>query len=102
MAVHCWKLGEQSRSRVDVVVDSTGLKVFGEGEWKMREAWQTKRRFWRKLRLAINPDTHEIVAETMTENSCDDAGLNGSCFLASAVTESKRLTGAMGASESLC
>ena len=59
---------------IDVVVDSTGLKVFGEGEWKMRKHGKTKRRTWRKLHLAINPDTHEIVAETMTENSCDDAG----------------------------
>lgn len=59
---------------IDVVVDSTGLKVFGEGEWKMRKHGKTKRRTWRKLHLAVNPDTHEIVAETMTENSCDDAG----------------------------
>jgi Transposase DDE domain len=59
---------------IDVVVDSTGLKVFGEGEWKMRKHGKTKRRMWRKVHLAINPDTHEIEAETMTENSCDDAG----------------------------
>jgi hypothetical protein len=59
---------------IDVVLDSTGLKVFGEGEWKMRKHGKTKRRTWRKLHLAINPDTQEIVAETMTENSCDDAG----------------------------
>jgi hypothetical protein len=59
---------------IDVVVDSTGLKVFGEGEWKMRKHGKSKRRVWRKLHLAINPDTHEIEAETMTENSCDDAG----------------------------
>jgi hypothetical protein len=59
---------------IDVVVDSTGLKVFGEGEWKMRKHGKTKRRTWRKVHLAINPGTHEIEAETMTENSCDDAG----------------------------
>jgi hypothetical protein len=59
--------------RIDVVVDSTGLKVFGEGEWKMRKHGKTKRRTWRKLHLAVNPDTHEIEAETLTENSCDDA-----------------------------
>lgn len=59
--------------RIDVVVDSTGLKVFGEGEWKMRTHGKSKRRTWRKLHLAVNPDTHEIVAETLTENSCDDA-----------------------------
>jgi hypothetical protein len=59
--------------RIDVVVDSTGLKVFGEGEWKMRKHGKSKRRTWRKLHLAVNPDTHEIEAETLTENSCDDA-----------------------------
>lgn len=61
------------RGRIDVVVDSTGLKVFGEGEWKMRKHGKGKRRTWRKLHLAVNPDTHEIEAETLTENSCDDA-----------------------------
>jgi hypothetical protein len=59
--------------KIDVVVDSTGLKVFGEGEWKMRKHGKSKRRTWRKLHLAVNPDTHEIEAETLTENSCDDA-----------------------------
>jgi hypothetical protein len=58
---------------IDVVVDSTGLKVFGEGEWKMRKHGKSKRRTWRKLHLAVNPATQEIVAETLTENSCDDA-----------------------------
>ena len=50
---------------IDVVVDSTGLK--------MRKHGKSKRRTWRKLHLAVNPDTQEIVAETLTENSCDDA-----------------------------
>jgi hypothetical protein len=61
------------RGRIDVVVDSTGLKVFGEGEWKMRKHGKSKRRTWRKLHLAVNPATHEIEAETLTENGCDDA-----------------------------
>jgi hypothetical protein len=58
---------------IDVVVDSTGLKVFGEGEWKVRQHGPGKRRTWRKLHLAVNPDTQEIEAETLTENTCDDA-----------------------------
>jgi hypothetical protein len=62
------------KGAIDVVVDSTGLKVFGEGEWKMRTHGKSKRRTWRKLHLAINPQTQEIVAETLTENSADDAG----------------------------
>jgi hypothetical protein len=62
------------KGAIDVVVDSTGLKVFGEGEWKMRAHGKSKRRTWRKLHLSVNPATHEIEAETLTENSCDDAG----------------------------
>jgi hypothetical protein len=58
---------------IDVVVDSTGLKVFGEGEWKMRAHGKSKRRTWRKLHLTINPDTQEIEAEVLTENSGHDA-----------------------------
>jgi hypothetical protein len=61
------------RGAIDVVVDSTGLKVYGEGEWKMRKYGKTKRRTWRKLHLAVNPDTQEIEAETLTENSSHDA-----------------------------
>jgi len=61
------------RGPIDVVVDSTGLKVFGEGEWKTRKHGVGKRRTWRKLHLAINPQTQEIVAEVLTENSGHDA-----------------------------
>lgn len=58
---------------VDVVLDSTGLKVFGEGEWKVRQHGPSKRRTWRKLHLAIDPDTQEIVAEVLTTNAGHDA-----------------------------
>jgi hypothetical protein len=58
---------------IDVVVDSTGLKVFGEGEWKMRTHGKAKRRTWRKLHLAVNAATQEIEAEVLTENSGHDA-----------------------------
>jgi IS5 family transposase len=62
-----------SQGPIDVVVDSTGLKVFGEGEWKMRQHGKTKRRTWRKLHLVINPQTQTIEAEVLTENSGHDA-----------------------------
>jgi hypothetical protein len=61
------------RGPIDVVVDSTGLKVYGEGEWKMRKHGKGKRRTWRKLHLAVNPATGEIEAEALTENSGHDA-----------------------------
>jgi Transposase DDE domain len=58
---------------IDVVVDSTGLKVFGAGEWRS-EAYRTpKRRTWRKLHLSINGATQEIVAEVLTSKRSDDA-----------------------------
>lgn len=58
---------------IDVVVDSTGLKVFGEGEWKTRQHGVGKRRTWRKLHLAVDPATHAIVAHVLTENHQHDA-----------------------------
>lgn len=58
---------------LDVVVDSTGLKVYGEGEWKVRQHGVGKRRTWRKLHLAVNPATHEIVAQVLTDHGVHDA-----------------------------
>jgi len=61
------------RGPIEILVDSTGMKVFGEGEWKMRTHGKSKRRTWRKVHLTVDPDTHEIVAEVLTENSGHDA-----------------------------
>lgn len=61
------------RGRIDIVLDGTGLKVFGEGEWKVRQHGPSKRRTWRKLHLAVDPDTQEIVAEVLTTNAGHDA-----------------------------
>lgn len=56
-----------------IVIDSTGLKLYGEGEWKMRQHGKSKRRTWRKLHLALDVDTGEITATVLTDNSIDDA-----------------------------
>ena len=58
---------------VDVVVDSTGLKVFGEGEWKVRQHGVGKRRDWRKVHFAVDPDSHAILADLMTDSRTHDA-----------------------------
>ena len=58
---------------IHVVVDSSGLKVYGEGEWKVRQHGWSVRRTWRKLHLGVNEATGEIIAQTSTENSVDDA-----------------------------
>ena len=54
-----------------LVVDSTGLKLFGQGEWN-EERYGRHRRSWRKLHLPIDVDTGEIVANALTENDADD------------------------------
>ncbi len=56
-----------------IVVDSTGLKVYGEGEWKVRQHGYSKRRTWRKLHLSVDENTHEIQALVLTEVRIDDA-----------------------------
>ena len=56
----------------DIVIDSTGLKVYGEGEWKVRQHGVSKRRTWRKLHLGVCPETHTIIMESLTTNAVSD------------------------------
>jgi hypothetical protein len=60
------------RKITDLVIDSTGLKVYGEGEWKARQHGYSKRRTWRKLHLAICPDSNEILFVKLTDNKTPD------------------------------
>ena len=62
----------QGRKVVDLVVDATGLKAFGEGEWKVKQHGASGPRMWRKLHLAVDPTSHQIVAEVLTPSSCSD------------------------------
>lgn len=56
-----------------IVVDSTGVKIYGEGEWKVRQYGWTKRRTWRKLHIAVDEASKEILVAAVTKNSVDDA-----------------------------
>jgi hypothetical protein len=56
----------------DIVIDSTGLKVFGEGEWKVRQHGKSKRRTWRKIHLGVCADSQEIVMSMLTDNAMSD------------------------------
>jgi hypothetical protein len=55
-----------------VLVDATGLKVYGEGEWKVRIHGIGKRRTWRKLHIAMNAETEEILAWVATSSNVSD------------------------------
>ena len=65
----------KSKGKVFLVVDTTGLKVYGEGEWKVRKYGWSKRRTWRKWHLAVNEQTQEIEAEVLTDNAKDDTAV---------------------------
>jgi hypothetical protein len=56
-----------------LLIDSTGLKLFGKGEWAS-EKYGRARRSWRKLHLAVDADTGEIVASVLTSKEAGDAG----------------------------
>jgi len=65
-------LPKKRNGSLNIVLDSTGLKIYGEGEWKVRKHGYSKRRTWRKLHLGGNPETGEIVTVVLTENSISD------------------------------
>jgi Transposase DDE domain len=56
-----------------LVVDSTGIKVYGEGEWKVRQHGVGKRRTWRKLHFCTDEATLEIVSVVASTNDLSDA-----------------------------
>ena len=67
------RLPRHSRNQpLHVVVDSTGVKVFGEGEWKVRQHGYTRRRTWRKLHLGVDEASGQIVAVVLATNNFTD------------------------------
>jgi hypothetical protein len=56
-------------------IDSTGLKVYGEGEWKVRKHGWSKHRTWRKLHICVDLITQEILSVELTGNDQDDASI---------------------------
>jgi hypothetical protein len=66
-------LPKRATGPLHLVLDSTGLKVYGEGEWKVRQHGYSQRRTWLKLHLAIDPQTQEIEAAVVSEPGVTDA-----------------------------
>lgn len=58
---------------VHVVVDSTGIKVYGEGEWKTRQHGVSQRRTWLKLHLSVDEASGEILSATVMGNDVHDS-----------------------------
>ena len=55
-----------------LLVDSTGLKLCGAGEWLVEKHGTRTRRSWRKLHLGVDADTGQIVASALTTHDVDD------------------------------
>src|SRR5215210_3065977 len=67
----------QRSGPVHVVIDATGLKVYGAGEWLAETHGGRGRRSWCKLHLAVDPDSGEILASALTTTEEGDAALVG-------------------------
>lgn len=65
----------KSGEKINIVLDATGLKVYGEGEWKVRQHGYSKHRTWRKLHIGIDPQTGLIHTQELALNSQDDSSL---------------------------
>jgi hypothetical protein len=60
-----------------LLVDSTGLKLCGPGEWLIEKHSTRVRRSWRKLHIGVDADTGRIVASELTTNDVDDGSQVG-------------------------
>lgn len=65
--------GRARPGTVDIVFDSTGLKVYGEGEWKVRTHGVGKRRTWKKWHVGIDRSTQEILVSELTSKDAGDS-----------------------------
>jgi hypothetical protein len=57
---------------IHLLVDSTGLKLCGAGEWLIEKHGTKTRRSWRKLHVGMDADTGQIVAAALTTKEVDD------------------------------
>jgi Transposase DDE domain len=60
-----------------LLVDSTGMKLCGAGEWLVEKHGTSKRRSWRKMHLAVDANTGQIVAAELTDKDADDGSQVG-------------------------
>lgn len=86
-------------ARIHVAADSTGLKVYGEGEWKVRQHGYSKRRTWRKMHVCTDPDTTEALAVVLTGNEVHGSEVVGDML--GQVPETLETFGADGAYDTM-
>jgi hypothetical protein len=62
-----------SKGPLNLLINSTGIKAQGEGEWNARKHGGPKRRIWRKIHIGIDEETLEVRAVEVTTNNRGDA-----------------------------
>jgi hypothetical protein len=65
--------GDADGEPVHLLVDSTGLRLCGAGEWLLEKHGTKTRRSWRKLHIGMDADTGAVIAAELTTNDVDDA-----------------------------
>src|SRR5437868_8721933 len=69
--------GSSKSQPLHLLVDSTGLKLCGPGEWLIEKHGTRRRRSWRKLHVGVDADTGQIVASALTAHDADDGAQVG-------------------------
>lgn len=57
----------------DLVIDGSGIKVYGEGEWKVEQHGREKKKKWKKIHVAIDPETQELILTDVTDKDKHDS-----------------------------
>ena len=60
---------------MEILIDSSCLKVRGEGEWKVKIHGNEKLRGWIKLHVAVDPKTQEFIAIEVTDDKVADSSV---------------------------
>lgn len=57
----------------DIVFDGSGIKIYGEGEWKVEQHGREKKKKWKKIQIGIDPKTQEIILTDVTKKDKNDS-----------------------------
>ena len=60
---------------IDLVIDASGVKIYGEGEWKVKVHGTSVRRRWLKLHIGMDPSSQEVISFELTDGHVADSKL---------------------------
>lgn len=64
-----------TKKPTDLIIDSSGLKIFDEGEWKDKVHRSHTRKSWIKLHIAVDPRSQEMTATVVTDEYTADSSV---------------------------